>query len=75
VSDTDVLGLQVELPPVRQTISTKDVKVTRVVVTTSPVDYDYSRVELVIDGETYDMPNDAAQILGATLNRAAGGTM
>ena len=57
----------------RFSVSTKDVKVVRVEVQTVDVPQDYTRVELVMDGETYELQPDQAQRLGQLLNRAAGG--
>lgn len=55
--------------------ATREVKVTRVVVNTTVVDMDYSRVELEIDGELYEFSGPDAQAVGAHINTAGGGDM
>lgn len=56
-------------------VTRRSVKVERVVVSTTVVDMDYSRVELCIDGEEYEFSGPDAQVLGAMLNTAGGGDM
>lgn len=58
----------------QQVVQCRKVEVVRVVVGTAPVDRDYARVELVINGLTYEMDRPAAQALGDSLYRAAGGS-
>lgn len=60
--------------PPSLTISSKRIEVIRVEVQTCVVDMNYRRVELVIDGEEYEMSAPEAQRLGQLLNQAAGGT-
>jgi hypothetical protein len=55
-------------------VVTRPVQVQRVAVTLPAVDKDYNRVELVIEGETYEMSGPNAQMLGQTLARAGGWT-
>lgn len=70
----ETLSVQIGPAPREQIkVFTKPVKVERVVVSLPPVDEDYNRVELVIDGETYEMSGPDAQVLGTMLNRAGGG--
>jgi hypothetical protein len=56
----------------RLTVGVKPIEVQRVTVTLPPVDENYNRVELVIDGETYEMSGPDAQVLGQRLARAGG---
>lgn len=55
--------------------TSRDVKVARVVASTTVVDMDYSRVEVEIDGELYEFSGPDAQVLGAQINTAGGGDM
>lgn len=57
----------------RLSVATKSIQVERFVVSLPPVDENYNRVELVIDGETYEMSGPDAQVIGARLNEAGGG--
>jgi hypothetical protein len=59
--------------PAELTISHKEIAVQRVVVCTSAVDENYARVELVIDGDTFEMSRPEAQHLAQVLYRAGAG--